>query len=174
MGRGGAGSATVDLSAQPTGAYYFYCVASATHCSVPDGRVWDYSSGRVAIPTAVLHARRLPHCQGIVIDGVLEPAWNAVPWTLFATHLARNGNTTARVKLLWDADNLYAAFDVCDTQVKTSSPDDSWDSDSVSIWLSFGLPMDGCVHPAECSKEVPAGAVPGRLVHARHRCRVVS
>ncbi|MDO8585973.1 MAG: carbohydrate-binding family 9-like protein, partial [Armatimonadota bacterium] len=161
VGPGGAGSATVDLSSLPNGAYYLYCVASAAHCSVPDGRVWDYSSGRVVIPAAVLDAGRLPHGQGIEIDGDLEPVWDAVPWTLFATHPAQNGNTTAQVKLLWDADNLYAAFDVSDTQVETSSADDTWDSDSVSIWLSFGLPMDGCVHPAECSREYRQGPCDG-------------
>lgn len=161
VGHDGSGSASVDLSSLPQRAYYLYCVAQASHCSVPGSKVWDYSSGRVVIATGVIEARKRPAGQTITVDGTLNAAWDAAPWTLFATHPADNGGSTARIKMLWDNDNLFAAFDVSDTQVETNAEPNTWDSDSISLLLSFGMSPVGCPDPSWCVREYRQGPCAG-------------
>lgn len=62
----------------------------------------------------------------ITIDGTAEAAWNAAPYLDVANVVpaAGEGNTSARTKLLWDADNLYVLVSVKDADIDTSSAND--------------------------------------------------
>jgi len=139
-----AGSAEVNLSTVPQGRYFIYGrIDGLSHCAVrhkspPDelnGVLWDYSPGQVAVrPTGTVQACRTN--ETIAVDGKDdEPAWKKGVETIFATHPLPNGSTQARVKFLWDLDNLYAFFDVDDTQVETDVCE-PWNGDSVSAWLA--------------------------------------
>jgi hypothetical protein len=97
--------------------------------------------GRVVKPAAVSGERCVvtaPKCSGtceLIFDGVPdEPFWQDASWTTYAVHPTANGSTTARVKMKYDADLLYLAFDVDDDYVETNDAA-PWDGDCVSIWL---------------------------------------
>jgi uncharacterized membrane protein YeaQ/YmgE (transglycosylase-associated protein family) len=75
----------------------------------------------------------------IHIDGSLdEPAWSEGMSFAYATHPEKNGSSMATVRFLWDADYLYVAFDISDTQVETADLSSLWDGDSVSLLLHDG------------------------------------
>jgi hypothetical protein len=143
---GGSGSKNVDLSSR-SGGLYIFGTANVSHCSAPGGVLRDFSSGRVIVnPVGVINAQKLSDGDPPVIDGDLGE-WGTEGFTRFAVHPEANDLSEAKVKLLWDADCLYAAFDVSDTQVETTNrpiPDssDAWDSDSVSIWLWAGTAIE--------------------------------
>lgn len=137
-----AGSADVDLTGIPThshGSYYIYGTVNVSHCSVPNSLIWDYSPGRVINPSDTVQAHHTT--SSISIDGMLsEQDWSntAWQWKQIADHsLYAEGLT--RVKLLWDSDYLYAAFDVDDKYIETDDFSE-WDGDSVSLWLWGGTP----------------------------------
>ncbi|MCB0143855.1 MAG: AAA-like domain-containing protein [Caldilineaceae bacterium] len=72
------------------------------------------------------------------IDGRLDDlTWKNIQPLIFAQHPANNDSSTASVRLVWDDNYLYAAFDVNDTQVEQSS-ETPWDGDSVSIVIDYG------------------------------------
>ncbi|MCA9957820.1 MAG: hypothetical protein KC443_02220, partial [Anaerolineales bacterium] len=98
----------------------------------------------VPLPTtlAVVWAAQPP-----VIDGRLDDTlWNQTLPLTFAVHPDANDNSSAVVRLAWDAYFLYAAFDVNDTHVE-SAASTPWDGDSVSLVLNdqeyrYSLPND--------------------------------
>lgn len=64
--------------------------------------------------------------KAITIDGTMESAWNAAPYLNVANVVPGEGDgtTTARAKLLWDADNLYVLVSVKDADIDTSAAED--------------------------------------------------
>ncbi len=66
-----------------------------------------------------------------VVDGILEePAWKTAP-SLVLKHFSSRDGSECSVRLLWDDDALYAAFEVTDQRIETSDMD--WNDDNVSI-----------------------------------------
>ena len=86
------------------------------------------------------------------IDGCLnDEIWAQAQPLTYAVHTTKDA-TTVMVRLLWDDQYLYAGFDIDDTQVESSSDDNLWDGDSVSVVIDKGgdaqeyrrsLPADG-------------------------------
>ncbi len=107
----------------------------------------------VASPTAVTLPTTLAAvwaAQPPLIDGRLDdPLWSQAQPLTYAVHPTANGSSRATVWLAWDADYLYAAFDVNDTQVESAALT-TWDGDSVSLVLGkeeyrYSLPADRSV-----------------------------
>ncbi|MDO8586325.1 MAG: sugar-binding protein [Armatimonadota bacterium] len=155
---GGGGSTTVNLAALRRGGYHIYGKAIVSDCSAPGSIVWDYSPGRAVIPQdPAIEAQRAT--AGIDIDGKLDEGdWANVDWKQFAAH--SETGTIAKAKFLWNADFLYAAFDVTDANVEVD-PQCSWDSDSVSVWLWGGAPIDVRTDLAAFARESRQGPCEG-------------
>lgn len=122
-----------NTSILPIGSYFIYA-------KIEDGKnspEFDYSSGQIIPSLDQIVAMRTEGT--ITVDGVLnESDWSnsKAEWLPFASHPEENDNTTAKVKLLWDDEYLYAGFDVTDEHVETSRWE--WNDDSVSIIINNG------------------------------------
>ncbi|MBE2199887.1 MAG: hypothetical protein IAE79_14830 [Anaerolinea sp.] len=123
--------------------------AAAAHTPTPTIAA-TASAAAEASPTAVTLPTTLAAvwaAQPPLIDGRLDdPLWRQAQSLTYAVHPTANGSSSATVRLAWDADYLYAAFDVNDTQVE-SAASTPWDGDSVSLVLGgeeyrYSLPAD--------------------------------
>jgi hypothetical protein len=97
----------------------------------------DVSLAPMTLPEA--HAARSD--KPIKLDGKLdEPAWQrAVPTGAFVNTMnGKNAEPTVKAQLAWDANNLYVAFDVADTYLKsefTKNDEHLWEQDCVEIMV---------------------------------------
>jgi endo-1,4-beta-xylanase len=74
------------------------------------------------------------------VDGEIEDAWKDVPELavkkicVSETSIAESKVATATVKLMWDADNLYALLHVKDSKLSDSSSND-YEQDSIELFV---------------------------------------
>ncbi len=78
------------------------------------------------------------YATGISIDGVIdEGQWDLnKPLDIVTFGMPNN---TAKFGLLWDDENLYAAFNVKDDVVLDSGSSDCWNEDSIELFVDFDL-----------------------------------
>jgi hypothetical protein len=131
-----ANSYTWNVSNITPGSYMIYAVIED---SFPghDPEI-DYSSGRVITTQQQMKAYYSPSASQISVNGIPdETIWNATEWVSLQTS-TNPDQSTAKVKMLYDDDYLYIAFEVQDTKVETSLPQTPWDHDGLSVTLFNG------------------------------------
>lgn len=108
----------------------------ARGATVPVGAAGAQNPAQPSVPS--LDAAR---AENINLDGNLdEPSWASARWTdLFVDTLSGNRAAfEAKAKVLWDASNLYVAFQVEDDYLKsefTEQDDHLWEADCVEIMV---------------------------------------
>lgn len=113
----------------------------------------------------------------ITIDGTIDTAWGAAPYLDVKNAIKGDGdgeNSSARAKLLWDAENLYVLVSVKDADIDTSAADnykrdggevfldednskeDTYDANTDAFQYRFtGMPKDGS---EAATHEITAGS----------------
>ncbi|MDI9217054.1 endo-1,4-beta-xylanase [Clostridium tertium] len=69
-----------------------------------------------------------------IIDGKLDEAWKNAKEISTDVWVTGNSGATAKVKTMWDNNNLYVIADVTDT-VLNKSNENAWEQDSIEIFL---------------------------------------